>query len=212
MVKTPKGSKIYSGFGYIVDVIYIGILWLICCLPIFTIGPASTAMYYAMVKSVRHGRGHVSREFFGAFRRNFKAATLAWLVFLFLILLWLGNNIVTAQTDPDGLRMMTRVSVFLIIPVCFPLPWLFAYISRFDNSLGDTLKFSVFLSVKYFVRTLIMLGTAAVFVFLCSLSPALIPLLPGFCCMIMSLQTEPVFKSITSELEGDGNEDQWYNE
>ena len=212
MEKNSSFTRFGSSMGGAIDIIYIGILWLLCCLPVITIGASSTAMYYTMVKSVRHGRGHVSREFFGAFRRNFKAATLAWLVFLFLILLWLGNNIVTSQTDPDGLRMMTRVSVFLIIPVCFPLPWLFAYISRFDNSLGDTLKFSVFLSVKYFVRTLIMLGTAAVFVFLCKLSPALIPLLPGFCCLIMSYQTEPVFKSITSELEIDRNEDQWYNE
>lgn len=212
MEKNSSFARFGSNLGGAIDIIYIGILWLLCCLPIISIGASSTAMYYAMVKSVRHGRGHISAEFFGAFRRNFKAATLAWLVFLFLILLWLGNNIVTSQTDPDGLRMMTRVSVFLIIPVCFPLPWLFAYISRFDNRLGDTLKFSVFLSVKYFVRTLIMLGTAAVFVFICSLSPALIPLLPGFCCLIMSYQTEPVFKSITAEFEGDGNEDQWYNE
>lgn len=212
MAKPPKASNVYSGFGNVVDIIYIGILWLLCCLPIVTIGASSTAMYYALVKCVRHGRGHVSREFFGAFRRNFKAATLAWLVFLFLILLWLGNNMVRAQTDPEGLSFMTMVSKYLIAPVCFPMPWLFAYISRFDNRLSDTLKFSVFLSVKYFVRTLIMLGTAAVFVFLCSLSPALIPLLPGFCCLIMSYQIEPVFKSITAELEADGNEDQWYNE
>lgn len=194
------------------DIIYIGILWLLCCLPIITIGASSTAMYYCMVKCVRHGRGHIGREFFAAFRRNFGCSSKAWFVFLLLILLWLGNNIVTSQTDPEGLRMMTRVSVFLIIPVCFPLPWIFAYISRFDNTVIEALKFSVFLSVKHFVKTAIMLLTAAVFVFICRLSPVLIPLLPGFCCLIMSYQTEHVFKSITAQMENDGNEDQWYNE
>ena len=212
MAKTPKGSKIYSGFGYIVDVIYIGILWLICCLPIFTIGPSSTAMYYAMVKSVRHGRGHVTAEFFGAFRKNFIPSMKAWLLFMLLIGLWLANSIVTAQTDPEGLRMMTRLSRFLIIPVCFPLPWLFAYISRFDNSFSDTMKYVVYLSVKNFVRSAIMLLSAAAFLFICFLSPALIPVLPGFCCLIMSYQTEPVFKALTAEFENDENEDQWYNE
>ena len=99
MEKNSSFSLFGSSMGGAIDIMYIGILWLLCCLPVITIGASSTAMYYTMVKSVRHGRGHVSREFFGAFRRNFKAATLAWLVFLFLILLWLGNNIVTSQTD-----------------------------------------------------------------------------------------------------------------
>ena len=205
-------NRLGNSLGGAIDIIYIGILWLLCCLPIVTIGASSTAMYYALVKCVRHGRGHASREFFGAFRRNFKSATLAWLVLLFLILLWLGNNMVRAQTDPEGLSFMTMVSKYLIAPVCFPMPWIFAYISRFDNRLSDTLKFSVFLSVKNFPRTLIMLLAAAAFVIVCRMLPVLIPLLPGFCCLIMSYQIEPVFKSITAELEDDGNEDQWYNE
>jgi len=212
LARTPKGSRIYSGFGNVVDIIYIGILWLLCCLPVVTAGPASTAMYYSMVKCVRHSRGHVTAEFFGAFRRNFIASMKVWLLFLLLIGLWLVNNVLSAQTDPEGLRMMTRLSVFLIIPVCFPLPWVFAYISRFDNSVADTMKFAVFLSVKYFVRTLIMLLTVGVFLFICYLAPALMPILPGFCCLIMSWQTEPVFKAITEEFENDANEDQWYNE
>ncbi|MBQ2959692.1 MAG: YesL family protein [Oscillospiraceae bacterium] len=194
------------------DIIYIGILWLLCCLPIITIGASSTAMYYCMVKCVRHGRGHAGREFFAAFRRNFGCSTKAWFVFLLLILLWLGNNLVRSQTDPEALKVMTMISKYLIVPVCIPLPWLFAYISRFDNSVVDTLKFSVFLSVKNFPRTLIMLLTAAAFVLIGRMLPVLIPLLPGFCCLIMSYQTEPVFKSITAQMENDGNEDQWYNE
>ena len=212
MKKSSSAGLLIVGLNSLVDIIFTGLLWLLFCLPVLTAGPASTALYHTIVKSVRHGRSHAGRTFFAAFRDNFKSSILSWLVFLFLIVLWFINNFVTAQTDPEGLRMMTRVSVFLIIPVCFPLPWLFAYISRFENSLGDTLKFAVYLSVKYFVRTLIMFAIIAVFVFIGRLSPVLIPILPGFCCLFMSSQTEPVFKSITENMDGDSNEDQWYNE
>ena len=212
MARQPKDSKFYNGFGNVVDIIYIGLLWLLCCLPIVSIGPACTAMYYTMVKCVRRGRGHVTQEFFSALRRNFWPSLKTWLIFLLLIALWLTNFIINYQADPDGLRLMGKVSTLLIIPLCFPLVWLFPYISRFDNSLGDTLKFALFISVKNFVRTVIMLLTLAAFAVFGGLFPALIPLLPGFCCLVLSLQTEPVFKTITAAFENDGNQDQWYNE
>ena len=212
MEKQNKEGKFYNGFGAVVDIIYIGLLWLVCCLPIVTAGPACTAAYYTMVKCVRRGRGHATAEFFAAFRRNFLPALKAWLIFLLLIGLWAMNIFVNHQADPEGLKLMTTLGAYLIIPLCFPLVWLFAYISRFDNSLGDTLKFSLFLSVKNFVRTLILLLTAAAFLLLGWMFPALLPLLPGFCCLVMSLHIEPVFKAITAEFDNDKNQDQWYNE
>jgi uncharacterized membrane protein YesL len=212
MTKSPKFSGAYSSFSCIVDIIYIGLLWLVCCLPIITVGPACTAMYYTMVKCVRRGRGHVTGEFFAAFRRNFLPSLKVWLIFLLLICLWLSNLIINGQTDPEGAKIMGSVSNLLIIPPCFPMSWAFAYISRFDNSLGDTLKFSLFLSIKNFMRTVIILLTGVAFALIVWMFPALLPLLPGFACLVISLHTEPVFKDITAEFENDGNEDKWYNE
>ena len=212
MSSQAKHSNFYKIGSSLVYIIYIGILWLLCSLPIVTIGPASTAMYYSMVKCVRHGRSHVSREFFGAFKSNFMPALKAWLVFLIPMLLWLFNLLINRQSDPEGIRMLTKLSFWLIVPLCFPLSWLFAYISRFENSLGDTLKYSLFLSVKNFMRTITMLLTVAAFAFVGLLAPVSIPLLPGLCCLVISLQTEPVFKAITAQHENDENLDKWYNE
>ena len=38
----------------LIDIVWLGLLWLVCSLPVLTLGAASTALYYAMVKSVRH--------------------------------------------------------------------------------------------------------------------------------------------------------------
>lgn len=209
MKKFPDDSKISNSFPLFVDLIYIGILWLLCSLPIVSMGPASAAMYYATVKSVRRGRGHAGREFFAALKENFKNGIKLWLMFLGLILLWGANlyfgGIARGDAGPG-------ISAFLIIPVLLPLPWGFAYMSRFDNSFRDTVKFSVLLSLKNLPRTIMLLLILAAFVILGWLFPALIPLLPGLCCLLMSLQTEPVFRAITQELETDENQDKWYNE
>lgn len=207
-----ENGKFYNSFGNVVDIIYIGILWLLCCLPIITAGPACTAMYYTMVKCVRRGRGHVTAEFFTAFRRNFRPSFKVWLIFLLMIGLWLVNLKINMQGVPTAGSMMGTLSAFLIVPLCFPLVWVFPYISRFDNSLGDTLKFSLFLSVKNFVRTALIMLTAVAFALAAWMFPVLLPLLPGFGCLVISLHTEPVFKAITAKFENDKNEDQWYNE
>ncbi len=209
MKKFPEQSRITNSFPVFVDVIYIGILWLLCALPIVTIGPASAALYYAMVKSVRRGRGHAGREFFAALKQNFKSSIKLWLMFLGLILLWGANlyfgGLLRGEAGPG-------ISVYLIIPVLLPLPWVFAYVSRFDNSTWDTVKFSVFLCLKNLPGTIMLLMIMAAFIILGWVFPALIPLLPGACCLLMSFQTEPVFRAITQEMETDENQDKWYNE
>ena len=199
-----------GNFTLLVDILFTGILWLLCCLPIVTIGPASTALYYAIVKSVRHGRGHAGREFFGALRSNFVSSLKPWLLYLVIIALWLVGTLANGSMAGGG--MIGLLSMLLIIPFALPLPWLFAYISRFDNSTKDTLKFSLLLSVKNLARTVLLLMTAAAFAVLGWNFPVLIPLLPGFCCLVMSFQTEPVFKAITQEMDADSNADKWYNE
>ena len=212
MKKLPSSESGAFSVADVVNIIYIGLLWLVCCLPVLTIGPASSAMYHSIVKSVRRGRGQADKTFFAAFKANFRCGFKAWLVFLGLILLWLMSAIIRSSADPEGIRMMSRLSLLLILPVCYPLPWVFAYISRFDNSLKDSLKYSLYLSLRNPGRSIVLLLIPAGFAVLGSLAPVLIPLLPGFCCLAMSFFIEPVFRTITEKMDTDSNADKWYNE
>ena len=59
----------------IFDTIVVTVLFLLCCLPVFTVGAASAAMYATMIAVVGDGCNSVIRHFFQAFRDNFKQAT-----------------------------------------------------------------------------------------------------------------------------------------
>ena len=61
---------------------YLNILWFICSLPIFTIGAATTALYYASLKIIRNEEGNVTKTFFKAFKENFRQSTVIWLIML----------------------------------------------------------------------------------------------------------------------------------
>lgn len=46
--------------------IVLSALWVICSLPVITIGPATIALYYAAAKTIRCGIGYPTAEFFPA--------------------------------------------------------------------------------------------------------------------------------------------------
>lgn len=58
---------IVNGFG---ELIMLSVVFLVCCIPIVTIGPAVTSLYYAVIKSVRRGRGTPLGEFFSSMKRT----------------------------------------------------------------------------------------------------------------------------------------------
>ena len=61
---------------------YLNLLWLICSLPIVTIGASTTALYYAALKVVREEETNIGAKFFHSFKENFKQATALWLMLL----------------------------------------------------------------------------------------------------------------------------------
>lgn len=45
----------------------LNLLWLICCIPVFTAGAATTAVYYVTLKLVRDDDGSTIKSFFHSF-------------------------------------------------------------------------------------------------------------------------------------------------
>ena len=49
---SPEGNLIYC-LTKAGQIIILNILWFVSCLPVFTIGTATTSLYYAMMKNIR---------------------------------------------------------------------------------------------------------------------------------------------------------------
>lgn len=79
-------NKFMTAMSKASDAILLGILWIACCLPIVTVGASSAAFYYAYHKAVRQRRGYAWKEFFSAFKSNFKSAIIIGLLFWACIL------------------------------------------------------------------------------------------------------------------------------
>ena len=173
----------------IFDLMILGFLWILCSLPIITIGASSAALYYATVKSVKNRNGYAVQEFFRSFRQNL------WLIILAVsVILRLNIGILVAKASGYvGLFFIclyAAAAIYIGMAACY----LFPALSRFDMSPGWLLKLSLYMVVRYFLTTLAL---ALVLVCMGAFAyriPILIFFIPGPVAFLFSEFLERVLK------------------
>lgn len=74
-------TPIVQRIGILGNLMYVGLLWLVCCIPIITIGASSAAMH-SVVRKVRRDEAARLTEFFRCFCKQFRRATIVWVILL----------------------------------------------------------------------------------------------------------------------------------
>ena len=64
----------------LVDLFLLSVFWLVCSLPVFTLGPATAALYRTVARCIRGSERKSWSLFFRTFRENFKVGALTTLV------------------------------------------------------------------------------------------------------------------------------------
>lgn len=144
-LKQSKLIPIMETFG---NLFGLNLLFLLFCIPIVTIGASFTAMYSLTLKMVRKEEGTLWNSFWTAFKSNFKRATAIWLIVLIAGVVIAGEIIffITQQGVMSYFYMILAVLEILILALA--LPFLFPLVARYDNTLGNTIKNSILLSVS----------------------------------------------------------------
>lgn len=140
----------------ICDMICLNVIWLICCIPIVTIGASTTALYSVMLKMVKNEEGYIFRSFFKAFKENFRQSTVIWLVFAVLsVVWWIDFNFAGSLGGQTGflLRVIFVVLGFILISV---LIYAFPLTARYVNPISATLKNALILSLAKLPYTVLM--------------------------------------------------------
>lgn len=159
------------------DLVILNLLWLLCCLPVVTIG-ASTAALYRCTLNMVYGKGsRRARAFFAAFWENFRPATLLWLLLLAMLALLLADAwLCWQQAIPYAFSYLVGPGLVIW---AFVATYTFPLCAQFENSLGDTLKNAMVFSFSYPIRSLGMVGLNLLPGILWYLSPtAFLPLAP----------------------------------
>ena len=134
------------------DLIMLNLLTILCCLPVVTIGAALTALNTAAIKIVRGEETAPVKDYFRAFRVNFKNGTVLGLIFLLVFAVLIVDYLAAGNAAPI-LRPVIAAIALLVLMLG---QYAFAMLARYENTLRGTLKNALLLSVGYFPRTLAM--------------------------------------------------------
>ena len=138
------------------DVVILNVLCLICCIPIVTIGPSITALHYVTLKMVREEEGYVVKSFFKAFKENFKQAFGAWMIFLVITVIFYIDYRILKVTGIEKNKVFAIVIGAIYLFVCLTAMYVFPLLSRFENTLKQTIKNALFMSILHIFKSIVM--------------------------------------------------------
>ena len=99
----------------------LNLLYLICCIPIFTIGPATAGMMYVLRNMANERPTFVVEDFFDAFKKNFKQGVVVGLLNL-LAAFVSGYGIFfyyCCVTNPEQDPMFSMIPLIVVLSVGF---------------------------------------------------------------------------------------------
>jgi uncharacterized membrane protein YesL len=191
-------------------VILLGIFWIICCLPVVTIGPSSAALYYGITKTIRHERSGPAKEFFKCFKRVLKKGIVLTVIFGAAIAILALDILVWFRKSTKSSLVSMNACIILLIVILAITCYVFPVLSRFNYGIKDLIKLSAFMALKhlpYTILDLLVLALSALLVWCLNIS---IVFVPGVACIIISIMMENIFKKYIPK-PGEG-EEVWYDE
>ena len=160
-------SPMVQAMGKLSDIIICNIMFVIFSLPIFTIGASLAALYSCMQRLVTDMEDDlVARDFWRAFKVNFKQATVLWLLCLTVVGILTAFYFVTnAMLDVLGRAYLTPYFILVLVFV-FGFQYLFPMQARYRLKVRHTITNAWLLSIAALPWTLLSIAVTAAAVYL----------------------------------------------
>ena len=150
-------SPVMKKIALFTNLMLLNLLWILCCLPVFTAGAATSALYAVLAAYRKDRADDVWRPFFAAFKQNFKQSTLLWVpICLICGILGFDALVLSANTDRDlGFVVIPMILIGVLAAVI--LTYGFPQIALFENSLKLILRNSITLFLLNPIRSFLMM-------------------------------------------------------
>lgn len=213
-------NKLFSYDGFIsrlinklVDVILLSVLWIISSLPLFTIGAAFTALYHTVHTVIINDESSLWKEYWKAFRMNFKQATPVCLL-LAVVYYILFTSLRAMFMLYSAAQVSAWTFLLTVIPMILITMWsvyLFPSIARFVNPTKRIMKNCFLIAVMNIIPSFLLTVILVASLLLLVLFPSVVLFLPTVSTYFVCIVTEKVFRkympdSNTNAMISKGNE------
>ncbi len=187
----------WRGFARACDVVGLSICWMLCSLPVFTLGAATTALYDAVFHGVRKGEMGDYARFFRTFRDSFRTASAVTVPFLVLAaalyFMWYVAFVMAEGGSTAAVVWLYACRILLLVPLAV---WLFAMftLSRFTFRPGALIRTAVQLVLAHLPSAAVvalLVEELALFTYQKVFLPGFFT--PGLAALLCSLFMERIF-------------------
>ena len=180
---SEKRIRLMAFLMKVTDFLLIGLLSLVCSLPVVTLGAAAAAFYTVGIDLIRGEEGSIYKDYFRTFKAQFKHVTPTWLLLLFFMLLLTANAVfyfIMASGGAVWAQFGLGVCAIAALLLSFTGAFLFPILAKNDDLKGrDAIKVSAYLAGKQFgwwaLKTVVQTALFVAVWFV----PFLIVLVPG---------------------------------
>ena len=158
-------NPLMRSMSKVADIIILNFLFMICSIPIITIGPALTALHCVTMKLVRDEEGGVMKDFFQSFRLNFRQAlSIHLLLMAVTAILFVDIYFVLYSKNDLGAMayILFAVAAFLGVVGAMTLLYVYPVLAKFDNPTGRTMVLAFTLAIRHLPTTIVLAITVAI--------------------------------------------------
>ncbi len=172
-------SKIMQFLGRLYDIAVLNLLFLVTCVPLVTIGAASTALYSVVFAMDTDREGGILSTYFRSFRRNFWQSTV-----IFLALALFGGascmNVLIFSRMSGGIGVaLSGLALLILLVIAQTSAMVFPLVSQFQNTTMAMVKNAFLLSLANLPRAMLAAVVNGIPMLLVLLSPYLFLQLGG---------------------------------
>ena len=143
-----------------IHIMFLNLLWVLFSLPFVTIGASTTALYSVLIK-MRNGReGKILRDFWTAFRQNFRQATILWLLIVLAAFVFTTDIVFFLNMGGSFGTFSAMLFVGLDVLLLLVSLYVFPMQAVFDNPIGRTVKSALLLLSRHLGWTVVLLALA----------------------------------------------------
>lgn len=150
-------SSFMKYLGRFTDIMILGFWSIICCLPIITIGTSISATYYVTLKMVRDEECYVTKDFFKGFKSSFKDSSIVWICFMLIGIIFYFNFQVMNGLEMKFETICRAILIVISTYLVFIGGYIFPLIARFENTMKQTLKNAIIMSLITLPKSIIIL-------------------------------------------------------
>ena len=150
----------------IADFMILNILFVVCSLPIVTMGASITAMYDVLTRIDTKREVPAASGFIKSFNANFKKSTKLWLIVLAgIAFLCFDIYLMMAKVPAKLTVQVTMIIIFILILLVWIMAAGYAFVlqARMENPIGRTIKMSFALTLVNLIPIIVLLGFTQLF-------------------------------------------------